>query len=152
MYGCLWPMTSHWPPMTSHWTLDLLWFFHFQSLFFSLFPENFTPRDAHCFWQWASRKGFKIYKKTSIENLKGHWHQASWANLAENRVRIYKAFSMRTSFICANSYRIIFLLTSYLWLSLVLSGFPNLLSKSMLIAHLVAVLFRYMDILVWLMI
>ena len=23
---------------------------------FLLFPENFTPRDAHCCWQWASKK------------------------------------------------------------------------------------------------
>ena len=21
----------------------------------AFFPQNFTPRDAHCFWQWASR-------------------------------------------------------------------------------------------------
>ena len=24
--------------------------------FSPFFPENFTPRDAHCFWQWSSKK------------------------------------------------------------------------------------------------
>ena len=57
---------------------DLPWFFHFRSFFFfylkisllemliavgndffifgPFLPQNFTPRDAHCWWQWASKK------------------------------------------------------------------------------------------------
>ena len=35
-----------------------------------LFPENFTPRDAHCFWQWASKNGLSptpIYGSINLE-------------------------------------------------------------------------------------
>ena len=70
------PRTTHWPPMTPHWPLrtphwppmtptDLTWppidlpwspmSFSFSVLFL-FFPENSTPRDAHCCWQWASKK------------------------------------------------------------------------------------------------
>ena len=66
------PRTTHWPPMTPHWPLrtphwpprtptdltgppiDLPWSpMSFSTSFF--FPQNFTPRDAHCCWQWASK-------------------------------------------------------------------------------------------------
>ena len=55
------PRTSHDLPLNSHWTPVIFHdFFHFL-VFFFFFPENFTPRDAHCFWQWASK------------NCKQHW-------------------------------------------------------------------------------
>ena len=31
---------------------EQIWIFCLLRFFF---PENFTPRDAHCFWQWASK-------------------------------------------------------------------------------------------------
>ena len=40
------PLTSYDLPLNSY---DIPWLFIF-------FPQNFTPRDAHCFWQWASKK------------------------------------------------------------------------------------------------
>ena len=42
-------LTSHDIPLTSMISYD---FFIFGPSFFLFFPENFTPRDAHCFWQW----------------------------------------------------------------------------------------------------
>ena len=49
------PMTSYWPPTTSHWLLMISQnFFNFGPFFF-FFPKNLTLRDAHCFWQWASK-------------------------------------------------------------------------------------------------
>merc|ERR1711944_91468 len=32
-------------------------FFNFWSAFF-FFPQNFTPRDAHCFWQCTNSRTF----------------------------------------------------------------------------------------------
>ena len=43
--------------MTKKCRHDLPWLFHFRVLTFFFFPLNFPPRDAHCFWQWASKKG-----------------------------------------------------------------------------------------------
>ena len=53
------PLTSYYLPLNSH---DLSGLFIFWSFFF-FFPENFTLRDAHCFWQWASKKDWWLDSK-----------------------------------------------------------------------------------------
>ena len=43
--------------------------FNFWSSAFLFFPQNFTPRDAHCFWQWASKNWGWVVAKSALKKF-----------------------------------------------------------------------------------